>query len=180
MIFQTVHPDGKNLDVFGHEIRNLLILICTEVEAQWRGIYLENSGKTRERLSTSDYVKLHKILKLRDYSIRLSYYPWLKDISPFKNWSPENPTGSLEWYQKYNDVKHDREKKFSHATLQNVIESISALAILIIAQYGDDSAMWKEQLRGSFYLSSKPEWSTFEYYIPPLEGEEWKETQLGL
>ena len=33
-ICQTVHPEGGNLNAFGHDIRNLLMLACTEVEAQ--------------------------------------------------------------------------------------------------------------------------------------------------
>ena len=38
-ICQTIHPDGGNLDAYGLDCRNLLILACTEVEAHWRGAY---------------------------------------------------------------------------------------------------------------------------------------------
>jgi hypothetical protein len=36
-ICRVVQPIDQNLDAFGHEIRNLLIIACTEVEAQWKG-----------------------------------------------------------------------------------------------------------------------------------------------
>lgn len=35
-ICEVVHPSNSTFDAFGHEIRNLLILACTEVESQWR------------------------------------------------------------------------------------------------------------------------------------------------
>src|SRR6202000_970508 len=41
-VCQTVHPEEPNLRAYGHEIRNLLMLACTEVESQWRGVLLAN------------------------------------------------------------------------------------------------------------------------------------------
>ena len=35
-IFDFVEPEGKGLDAYGHEIRKLLILACTEVEDYFR------------------------------------------------------------------------------------------------------------------------------------------------
>jgi hypothetical protein len=37
-ICQAVHPAARNMTAFGHEIRNVLILACTEVEAHWGAI----------------------------------------------------------------------------------------------------------------------------------------------
>ena len=33
-----MHPVQENFDAFSHEIRNLLILAATEVEAHWKGV----------------------------------------------------------------------------------------------------------------------------------------------
>jgi len=60
-ICQTVQPSPANFQAFGHDIRNLLILACTEVEAQWRGILVAN-GTTKIRLTTADYVVLAEVL----------------------------------------------------------------------------------------------------------------------
>lgn len=49
-ICQTVQPSEKNLDVYGHEIRNLLILAATEAEMHWRGILTAN-GRLVPQLS---------------------------------------------------------------------------------------------------------------------------------
>jgi hypothetical protein len=45
-ICQTVHPEPGTFKTYGHDIRNLLILACTEVEAHWRGV-LEANGMQR-------------------------------------------------------------------------------------------------------------------------------------
>jgi hypothetical protein len=53
-ICRVVQPEKRNLDAYGHEIRNVLILACTEVEALWKGVLSANGAKGE---STKDYVK---------------------------------------------------------------------------------------------------------------------------
>ncbi|MET3762212.1 hypothetical protein [Sphingomonas sp. UYEF23] len=55
-IIRVVQPTPATLLVYGHEIRNLLILAATEVEMHWRGI-LHANGKSA-KVTTNDYVKL--------------------------------------------------------------------------------------------------------------------------
>lgn len=69
---------------------------------------------------------------------------WLNNICPFKNWKSDNPTKSLDWYNRYNAVKHDRETEFPKATIQSLLEAISALFLLIYAQYGTNLALLGE------------------------------------
>lgn len=111
-IFKTIHPSEENFAVFGDNIRNLLILSCTEVEAQLKGIVKNNILKTKSKYSTRDYVKLKEILRLDEYVISYTKFPWLLSLNPFKEWSAEFPTKSLSWYNNYNSVKHDREREF--------------------------------------------------------------------
>jgi len=173
-IFKTVHPTTSNMSVFGQNIRNLLILCCTEIEAQLKGVLKENSLSTKKNHSTQDYVKLKDILKIDKYELRFSYFPWLNTFNPFKNWDKTSPTKSLPWYDNYNSVKHDRENEFAKGTLENVLDSISALAILMNAQYGENQPYWKEQLGGYFELTKKPRWRYDEHYLPPFSGDTWK------
>ena len=35
-ICRVVHPKETNFQAYGHEIRNVLILACTELESQWK------------------------------------------------------------------------------------------------------------------------------------------------
>jgi hypothetical protein len=97
LICQTVHPEGENLNAFGHDIRNLLILACTEIEAQWKNILAGNSYARSERMNIrDDYAKLLAAMKLNEYQVELTWYPWIGTIRPFEAWAT---SGSLVWYR---------------------------------------------------------------------------------
>jgi hypothetical protein len=166
-ICQTVQPLGQNLDVFGHDIRNLLILACTEAEAHWRNVLVAN-GVKQERFSTKDYVKLQEPLKLDQYAVTFPNYPWLEAFKPYEKWNAEGPTCSLEWYDAYNAVKHDRETQFIGAKLRHVFDAIAACVIMIDSQFGEDEGLGAgSELRAFFRFSGRPEWPYSDYYIPP-------------
>jgi hypothetical protein len=129
-ICQTVQPEGKNLDAFGHDIRNLLILACTEAETHWRGVLVAN-GVTQDRYTTNDYVKLRDPMKLDEYAVTFPNYPWLAAFKPYEGWNTAKPTCSLGWYDAYNAVKHNRETEFERATLRRVFEAISACVVMM-------------------------------------------------
>lgn len=166
-ICQTVQPEVKNLDAFGHDIRNLLILACPEVENQWRNVLIAN-GVTQDRYTTYDYVKLHDPMKLDEYAVTFPNYPWLPAFKPYEGWNTAKPTCSLGWYDAYNAVKHDRETQFERATLRCVFEAISACVVMMAAQFGPDDGLGQSsELRSFFHLSGIPDWPLSKYYIHP-------------
>ncbi len=167
-ICQTVQPLPQNFSVFGHDIRNLLILACTEVEAHWRGVLAAN-GVTKDRFNTQDYVLLRRAMKLDEYSVVFPDYPWLEAISPFSGWgSSGRPTQELKWYASYNAVKHDREAEFENATLFHVFEAVSACAVMMVAQFGlPDGLGQRSELRASYRFSALPNWPPSEVYVYP-------------
>ena len=84
-IFRTVFPSIENQNAFGFDIRNILILSCTEFETQFVGILNANNITPQNKYpNTNDYVKLKNILKLSDYEIKFNLYPDLPTYSPFK------------------------------------------------------------------------------------------------
>jgi len=175
-IFLTIHPEGKNLEAYGHNIRNLLILACTEVEAQFKGILIQNGyNPKKDTHNTKDFFELNKPLKLEDYSLKLSNYPWLDPITPFKGWRKDKASSSIIWYDNYNGVKHNRVGEFHKGTLQDVISSISAIASLLVAQYGFEVIEKYTAIINFFEFTQIPNWSIKEYYIPPQKGKDWVE-----
>jgi hypothetical protein len=115
-VAKSFNPRRPISTAYGHQIRNIIILACTEVEAQWKNI-LEANGQRGE--SRTNYVKLALAMKLGEYRVALPWYPWLDPIAPFENWVPTAPgiKQFLPWYGAYNDIKHDREKNFAQAKL---------------------------------------------------------------
>lgn len=174
-IFRTVHPATDNLDAYGAAIRDLIILACTEVEAQWKGVLEANKCKPSGTFyKTTDYVKLASAMKLKEYQVALIRYPQISAITPFSTWKGNSPTKSLPWYDAYNEVKHDREANFTKASLRHAIESVAACVVMLAAQFGME-ALRRHQLRNVFEFRSRPMWPPKEWYYQPIPGKQWTE-----
>ena len=173
-IFINIYPTSNNYEAFGHEIRNLLILSCTEVEAQLKGILIENNiSSNNNSYTTRDYVKLISVLGLDKYSIRFPYYPEINPVNLFKDWDSASPTQSLFWYNNYNAVKHNNENEFHKATLNCIINAVSGICVLLIAQYGANMPYWGELVGGFFEIVESPTWAFDDCYLPPFKNNSW-------
>lgn len=113
-VFRTVEPVTPNLQTYGHQIRQLLILACNEVETQTKGILKANNcpGAGKNMNIKDDYFKLAKPMKLSAWKVRLASYPDYPELVPFAAWSGPDYQ-PLPWYRAYNDTKHDREGAFA-------------------------------------------------------------------
>jgi hypothetical protein len=165
-ICRVIHPKGANLKAYGHETRNLLILACTELEAHWKNILKANCKRGK---NTTHYSRLSGPMKLGEYRVELSYYPWIRPIQPFKNWvQSKTASQDLRWYAAYNHVKHDRETNFSEATLLNAIHAVTGCFVMLCAQYGWDFALRGDQASRAFFrLTKAPRWEPSDIYVPP-------------
>ncbi len=174
-ICQTVHPTEETFRTFGHDIRNVLILACTEAEAHWRGVLVAN-GVTKKHCTTNDYVALRDAMKLDEYAVSFPNYPWLPALKPYEGWrSSGSPTDTLPWYTAYNAVKHNRENEFERATLLRAFEAVSACVIMLAAQFGLPMGLGKgSELQAFFHLSMIPMWPLTDLYLMPRsEAGDW-------
>jgi hypothetical protein len=169
---KVVYPCKENYKAFGHEIRNVLIIGCTEAEAQWKGILDANGFDfKKENPQTKHYVKLLELLRLDKYSVMFPYFPKMPAMRPFVNWNVQCPTKSLDWYKAYNSVKHDREANFQEACLKYAFKAAAACFVLLCAQHGWALAKREsEALTKFFYLKDRPEWEAQHCYMPINSG----------
>lgn len=166
-IFNVVEPDVRNREVYGHRIRELLTISCSEVEYLFLQV-LKDNGYFSPRYSTNDYVKILPLLKLNEYRAELYMHPAMGTFSPFKDWNAQKPTESLSWYSSYNAAKHDRGGNFHQATLGAVINAISAVHILLEAQYGHrlfESPLYSTY-ESCFQTVERPTWDCCEMVSP--------------
>ncbi len=107
-------------------------------------------------------------MKLDEYEVELTYYPWLDPIKPFEKWKPhERSSQPLEWYGAYNSVKHDRESKFSEAKLLHAIQAVTGCFVMLSGQYGWDFALRGDSALSAFFrLTGAPKWAPSEIYPP--------------
>lgn len=135
-IFLYIEPDTVSFNTYGHKIRELLILACTEVENFWAHyMHLSKTKPIGKNYTTKDYVKLKDKLFLKEFQCTLRSYVSLAPINPFAGWTSASPTSSLIWYDAYNKTKHDRASNFAVATLSHALTAVVANLILYIVRF---------------------------------------------
>jgi len=172
-LFNYIEPSTENLNAYGHKIRELLILACTEVEYLLLKTLTDNGYNEKKSYTTSDYIKCKDILKLDSFEVGLLQYPKLKRFKPFYGWNSEKPTQSLPWYCAYNSVKHNRNDSITHANLGHLLDAISAIHVLLESQYGRDIFhRWSSLTddRSIFETKVAPKWMCSEITAPVLSG----------
>jgi hypothetical protein len=168
-VFKVIEPTEDNKNAYGNTLRNIIILSCTEIDAMMKKILKINNFIVKDdKYSTNHYYNLKEALRLDEYEIKFMEFEHLGSYNPFSVWHSEKPTQSLVWYDAYNKIKHDREMNFCHATLENALRSITAYAILLIAQYGCDNSIWKDHMRKFFSIQKQPRWKLEDFYVPHI------------
>lgn len=173
-ILLYIEPSSKSLSTYSHELRNLLILSCTEVENQFISILkLSNINSTRRHFDMNDYVILLKNSNIKYFQVNFVNYNVLNNIVPFKNWSKKKPTQSLKWYDAYNKTKHNRSEHFDKSSLINVINAIAANIVLYCIRFGPYELFNRQDVLSSYInqiinITFAKECKT-KFYIPLLK-----------
>ena len=159
-IFRVVEPDDRNLGVFGHELRHVLILACTEVESGLKAVLKANNVRpTRRNYELPDYWKLVAPMKLDHWSAVINHRAHhCSKLEPFKGWTKNSPPA---WWTAYNRVKHDREANLVEATLGHALNALAGVWVVIGAQFGT------AELPEHVSFGNIPHWGASERYIPP-------------
>lgn len=143
-LFDFIEPSTVNLHCYSFRIQELLIRSCIEIEANFKAILKANNYKRLDKKTHKpvaekywnivDYVKLEKSHKLSYYKVKIPYFQGEGAIrQPFLKW--QGDINKLQWYSDYNDVKHDRVKKFKKANFANLLDAICGLLVVLSSQF---------------------------------------------
>lgn len=125
-----VEWNEQNYGTFSNEFASLI---------QVTGAELDNFFKAYCRINRKD-------CKITDYAdFILNDFPEITgqkvlirdkgiELQPFNGWDAARASQSLEWWQGYNDIKHNRYLNFQKANLKNSLNILGALYILEIKQ----------------------------------------------
>ena len=128
----------------GSEVDVVSKLLCNKVESTSKA---ENINHYREILH-SQYKLLHD-LKILIPRYDINFTPW-------DSWvSDKNP----DWWQLYNNIKHQRHDFYKEANLKNALLSVSGLFCLVLCFYYED-------LRANF-LQPRPKLLTINPELNP-------------
>ena len=118
-----IHFSEDNLNTYSVEFARLLMTSTQEVDVLFRQICkkhndnAERESEYRTFFSNGDYVKIRDIeVSVRRYGLK---------FTPFKNWISTAPT----WWIANNKIKHQRHAHFQEASLNNVLNAMSALLV---------------------------------------------------
>jgi len=131
-IFEFIEPNDNNLKTYSHRLYEILLRAATEFETNAKEILTANGYTRSGNLEMQDYRKLNKPCKMSEYEVILdTWSPLPKRIKPFEEWRHSH---TINWYQAYNNVKHNRSTMFNEASLENVITAISGVLVILYAQ----------------------------------------------
>lgn len=166
-VFKVISPQKKQGDVYGHAIRNIIILACTEIDSMMHTILERNEVKPSGKYyQMNDYYQLKVPLRLDEYQLSFYRFPELGSYTPFAEWQGDK----ISWYDGYNKIKHNREKEFPKACLNYAIDSIMAFAITMIAQFGYRNNLWNEKIGKIIRVNREPNWDLQDFYLQSSEG----------
>ena len=136
-LFKYIEPASGNLNTYSHAIQQLLILVCVEVEANFKAIFKDNkyTSKKEQNWTIYDYSRINVSHHLSGYGVEYQFW----DVPghrfyPFKAWEG-NRIAVPGWYQAYNNVKHDKGALKAYATFGNLLRAFVGLFALVTAQF---------------------------------------------
>jgi hypothetical protein len=168
-VFRFIEPDRENIKTFGHELRHLLILACTEVESGLKAVLEANRAQPlRRRYEMRDYLRLVGPMRLAEWRLQLLGFPGAPPLEPFLGCTATRPPS---WWSDYNAVKHDRERELPRATLKNVLEALAGVYVVVAAQFGVGAVHFRGGVPLDMALALAedgwPRWALSELYVPP-------------
>ena len=128
---EFVEPVDANLSTYSYRLYELLLRACTDFESVCKEkLVADEYAKQPSDMNINDYKTLETSLKLEQVEVGiLIWRPSVVYIRPFISWSTSSPP--LSWYRDYNQVKHNRNSRFSLANLANVRLAIAGLFALL-------------------------------------------------
>lgn len=127
--FVQFHKD--NLKTYSIEFARLLLASSSEVDVIAKELCeVARPGSDPKNIDNYRTIITGKYQHCHTNEIRLPLYEL--SFQPWKEWaSGTNPA----WWKSYNNVKHERRRHFSEATLENTIYSIAGLFCLLLYFY---------------------------------------------
>ncbi|MDE5420473.1 hypothetical protein L3049_20980 [Labilibaculum sp. DW002] len=126
-----VELDSSNLETHSIEFSKLLLLIGAEFES----VSKELIKTVDPEMKVGDIAEikggiLTNFKKICKNEVRISNYKMT--IFPFENW---DNGGQLDWWNSYNNLKHNRLKNFENANLGMTLNAIGGLLIVLVYLY---------------------------------------------
>jgi len=134
-----VELDQENYSTYSIEFAKILMTSCAEIDSVAKLICQELDKNNRppgvsqfnpKNTNIDDYCKRIAPVysKFCDFEIEIPQYNNLS----FKPWRAWRRNGSPFWWRAYNDVKHNLDKNFAKAKLENALNAVAGLMVMTL------------------------------------------------
>ncbi|MBC8037042.1 MAG: hypothetical protein H7X89_07480 [Rhizobiales bacterium] len=131
-----VEFDNQNANTFSNEYGKILLLTGSEVDVVAKLVCGKfASGQKAENIE--DYRKVITSTFKDFHTISLDISRYNLSIQPWMSWGSVTPT-SPNWWGAYNNVKHNRESKFSEANQAHTVHALCGLFGLLLYLFKDE------------------------------------------
>lgn len=123
--FVELHED--NFSAFSNGYAFLIQAIGAELDT----VFKEFCGfNTADRKTIVDYAQyiLDKAPDIKNQKISIQEYDI--EIQPFKTWDDRQPAQSLQWWNAFTNIKHNRHNQLRQAKQENVLNILGALYLM--------------------------------------------------
>lgn len=167
-VFEMVSPIKGHEAVFGAGIQQVLTLAAREVETLFRAAFEENCPNTNTPSNINAWYALREPMQLSEWHAVLRHFPDWGAIFPFRDWT----TGQApSWWTANNKFKHEEEMS-ARANLGAAISAISAIRILLDAQFGPGvEEFLPDAGLTTIDIAGRPKWAAEDLYFAPPRGE---------
>lgn len=122
---------SKNDEAYSIEIARLFLSSCSEIDVILKQICKKINSESSASSMNAYFKELNdSYLRLLDFSVEIPRYAIT--LTPFLNWTENNPPF---WWQDHNKVKNHRHEHFEKANLKNCLNAIAAMYILTLYLY---------------------------------------------
>lgn len=127
-----VELDANNFSTTSIVFSKLLLSVGAEVDNVLRE-YSGLTGRSNIELYYNFIINKHPAIvnqkvKIKDTTI---------DLKPYDGWNGAQPSQSLNFWKKYNELKHDRVLYAQNASLETVLNALAGLFIVELYRFND-------------------------------------------
>lgn len=145
----TKYVEPKQKSVYSFEFQKIIILSCCEVETAFKELCTIIRGDHDFSSDIGEYksIILKKFPLIIEATVTIGRTG--ERLKPFEGWDIKK----LDWWDVYQQIKHNRISGFENATYNNAQTALSALYILIL--YISKSENFRTYSRYSKYITSE-------------------------
>ncbi len=121
----------RNFQTFSVELAHLLFASASETDVVAK-LYCAVLDPSNRHKNMDDYRKVitKKAPEFANIQVLIPRYGIT--LTPWESWSRGN---NPDWWHSYNNVKHERDKYFSEATLLHTLNAVAALLVVTFEYY---------------------------------------------